>query len=42
MKVIYLLKKIENGENIPKKIKVYQEVEVKELKEEMYNENDNL
>lgn len=26
MKVIDLLKKIENGENIPKKIKVYQEV----------------
>ena len=26
MKVIDLLKKIENGENIPQKIKVYQEV----------------
>ena len=26
MKVIDLLKKIENGENIPKKIKVYQEI----------------
>ena len=36
MKVIDLLKKIENGENIPQKIKVYQEVFEWDIREHYY------
>lgn len=39
MKVIDLLKKIENGENIPQKIKVYQEVFEWDILEHYYKRN---